>query len=314
MDGSARFDAALVDLFGPDRVGRDVPLARFTTFKVGGPADWLVEPGTSDETAGALRLAHDAGVPITIIGGGSNVLVGDRGVRGLVLRPRAGAIHLIDGGGVCAEAGATLNGLVRWTIGHSLAGLEAWAGTPGTVGGAICGNAHYAGRLIGELVEKVAVVGVDGTPCELPRSAMEFGYDRSRLQRTRELLLWAMFRLTPGADKVALRAVARQSLAQRKTTQPLDTASAGCMFQNPAAGEAVPEGIPRSAGALIDRAGLKGHRLGGARVSLVHANFIVNEGTATAADIRALAALCRKAVLDRFGVSLREEIVYLGEF
>jgi UDP-N-acetylmuramate dehydrogenase len=308
------FDAALVDLFGADRVGRDVPLAPFTTFKVGGPADWLVEPRTADETIAALRLAHDARVRVTIIGGGSNVLVGDHGVRGLVLRPRGGIIQAVGGGAVRADAAVTLNGLVRWTIGHRCAGLEAWAGTPGTVGGAVCGNAHYGGRLIGDLVSTVTVAGADGTLCELPHGAMEFGYDRSRLQRTREVLLWAVFRLSPDADAAALRAVARQSLAHRKRTQPLDRASAGCVFQNPMADDPVPDGIPRSAGALVDRAGLTGHRMGGACVSTIHANFIVNEGGATAADIRALAALCQKTVLGRFGVLLREEIVYLGEF
>jgi len=313
MDQAA-FHSRLVDLYGADRVGRDVLLAPFTTFKVGGPADWLVEPKTADETIAALRLAHDARVRVTVIGGGSNVLVGDRGVRGLVLRPRGGVIQATGGGAVRADAAVTLNGLVRWTIGHRLAGLEAWAGTPGTVGGAVCGNAHYGGRLIGDLVSTVTVAGADGASCELPHGAMEFGYDRSRLQRTREVLLWAVFRLGPDADAAALRAVARQSLAHRKRTQPLDRASAGCMFQNPTADDPVPEGIPRSAGALVDRAGLKGHRTGGARVSSVHANFIVNEGGATAADIRALAALCQKTVFDRFGVSLREEIVYLGEF
>ncbi len=308
------FDAALVDRFGADRVLRNAPLARFTTFRVGGPADWLVEPKTADETLAALRLARDAGVCLTVVGGGSNVLIGDRGIRGLVLRPRGGIIRAAGEDAVRADAAVTLNGLVRWTIGHRFAGLEAWAGTPGTVGGAIYGNAHYGGHLIGDLVIKVAVVGGDGMVSELPRSAMEFGYDCSRLQRTREVLLWAVFRLAPGAEPAALRATARHSLAHRKRTQPLDTPSAGCMFQNPVAGDPVPDAIPRSAGALIDRAGLKGHRVGGARVSTVHANFIVNEGTATAADIRALAALCQKTVFDRFGVSLREEIVYLGEF
>ncbi len=314
MNDPSTFDSDLCRLFGSDRVRRDVPMAAFTTFKVGGPADWLVETRNSEETVAAVRLAHAAGLGITVIGGGSNVLIGDRGIRGLVLRPRGGSVQRVDDRLVRADAPVTLNGLVRWTISHRWAGLEAWAGTPGTVGGAVCGNAHYGGHLIGDLVERVLVASSDGSLCELPHGAMEFGYDRSRLQRTGEVLLWAAFRLTPSADADALRAVARASLAHRKRTQPLDTPSAGCMFQNPAPGEALPEGMPRSAGALIDRAGLKGHRLGGARVSDVHANFIVNEGGATAADIRALAALCRDTVLERFGVRLREEIVYVGVF
>lgn len=314
MFDPSSFDAQLRRQFTADRVVRDAPMARFTTLRVGGPADWLVETRSAGETAAAMRLAHEAGAPVTVIGGGSNVLVGDRGIRGLVLRPRGGTVEAIDESLVRADAAVTLNGLVRWTISHRRAGLEAWAGTPGTVGGAVCGNAHYGGRLIGDLIETVLVAGADGSLHELPRDAMEFGYDRSRLQRTHEVLIWAAFRLTPVSDATVLRQVARRSLAHRKSTQPLDTPSAGCCFQNPAPGESVPEGMPSSAGALIDRAGLKGHRLGGARVSTVHANFIVNEGGASAADIRALVALCRDTVFARFGVSLREEIVYLGEF
>jgi UDP-N-acetylmuramate dehydrogenase len=215
---------------------------------------------------------------------------------------------------VRADAGATVNGLVRWTINHGAAGLEAWAGTPGTVGGGIYGNAHFNGRLLGDLVESARLVSVDGTIADVPASDMDFGYDRSRLQRTREVLLWAIFRVSSG-DPAALRATARQSLAFRKRTQPLETPSAGCIFQNPdPAQDRVPSDIPPSAGALIDRAGLKGVGRGGARVSLTHANFIVNEGGATAADIRALVDLCRNRVRERFGVELREEIVTLGEF
>ena len=142
---------------------------------------------------------------------------------------------------------------------------------------------------------------------------MEFGYDRSRLQRTREVLLSAVFVVSPG-EAGALRDIARQSLAYRKRTQPLDTPSAGCIFQNPSAADVIPDGIPASAGALVDRAGLKGAALGGARVSPTHANFIVNEGSASAADIRKLIDMCRERVRERFGVTLKEEIVYLGDF
>ena len=141
---------------------------------------------------------------------------------------------------------------------------------------------------------------------------MEFGYDRSRLQRTGEVLLSAVFHVSTG-DPTLLRDVARQSLAYRKKTQPLDTPSAGCIFQNPGRAD-VPPDIPASAGALVDRAGLKGASRGDARVSPTHGNFIVNEGGATAADIRGLIDLCRSQVSERFGVTLVEEIVYVGEF
>ena len=143
---------------------------------------------------------------------------------------------------------------------------------------------------------------------------MAFAYDRSRLQESGEILLSAVFRVSPG-DPAELRATARASLAFRKRTQPLDSPSAGCIFQNPEPGrDRVPEGIPWSAGALVDRAGLKGAAIGGAQVSPTHGNFIVNDGTATADDIRRLIERCRDEVSARFGVKLREEIVYMGEF
>ena len=207
-----------------------------------------------------------------------------------------------------------INGLVRWTINRGLSGLEAWAGTPGTVGGAIYGNAHFQSRLIGELVDRVRLISIAGAIQELSASAMEFRYDRSRLQRTGEVLLWADFIVGNGEPK-RLRDTARASLAYRKRTQPLDTPSAGCIFQNPDPSEnRLPDGVAPSAGALIDRAGLKGHAAGGAAISDVHANFFVNHGAATARDIRSLIELSKKRVQEKFGVALREEIVYLGEF
>ena len=129
-----------------------VSLAPFTTFRVGGPADWFVETRGSDEIVAALTIAHAMQVPVTLLGGGSNVLVSDAGVRGLVIRTRGGEVQQIDEDRVRADAAVSINGLVRWTISHGCAGLEAWAGTPGTVGGAIFGNAHFGGRLIGDLV------------------------------------------------------------------------------------------------------------------------------------------------------------------
>jgi len=178
----------------------------------------------------------------------------------------------------------------------------------------VFGNAHFGGRLIGELIRSVRLVGRDGAITDVPVSAMAFGYDRSRLQTTGEILLSADFRVTAG-EASALRATARESLAFRKRTQPLDSRSAGCVFQNPQRGEDhVPAGIPWSAGALVDRAGLKGKAVGGAEVSPAHGNFVVNRGSATAADIRSLIEACRREVRDQFGVSLREEIVYLGEW
>jgi UDP-N-acetylmuramate dehydrogenase len=306
--------ARLASIVPPEQIHRDAPLAPFTTFKVGGPADWLVLAQRGSEVKAALGAARAAGLPVTVLGGGSNVLVSDAGVRGLVIRMHGGDVRPSGANTVRADGGLTINGLVRWTINRGIAGLEAWAGTPGTVGGAIYGNAHFKGRLIAELVASVEVVAPIGAGHEVRIAAadMEFGYDRSRLQRTREVVLSADFLVGHG-EPAALRAVARESLAYRKRTQPLESSSAGCIFQNPdPAVDRVPDGIPASAGALVDRAGLKGTRVGAARVSPTHGNFIVNEGGASADDIRRLIERCREQVRARFGVELRDEIVYVG--
>jgi UDP-N-acetylmuramate dehydrogenase len=294
------------------RVERGASLAPLTTFRVGGPADWLVTATRTADIVAAHAVARDLDLPFTVLGGGSNVLVADAGIRGVVVRVHGGEVRQVDEGGVCADAGVTINGLVRWTIGRGLAALEAWAGTPGTVGGAIRGNAHFRGRNIGELVSSVTLLAPDGGPRPVPAAAMAFAYDSSRIQQSGEVVLDATFAVRSG-DPAVLRAVARESLAFRKATQPLHLPSAGCVFQNPVRGvDPVPPDIPASAGALVDRAGLKGVSEGGASVSPVHGNFIVTSPAATAADVRRLIERCRAAVRERFGVELRDEIVYLG--
>ncbi len=304
------FDRALATRFG-ERLRRAAPLAPLTTFRVGGPADWLLELQQVEDVRAALMIAREHGVPVVPLGGGSNVLVPDAGIRGLVIRLHGGSMVRVAEHRIRADGGVTINGLVRWTLSHRLAGLEAWAGTPGTVGGAVHGNAHFRGRLISELIVAVSLLSRRGELRDVPVSEMEFGYDTSRLHRTDEIVVAAEFAVSPG-DPEQLRATARESLAFRKRTQPLASPSAGCIFQNPnPAREVVPVGIPPSAGALVDRAGLKSAREGAARVSPTHGNFIVNEGGATAASVRALIDRCKASVRKRFGVELREEIVYL---
>ena len=313
MSADAGLAAALAARFGDERVRSDVPLAPFTTFRVGGPADVLLETRTAQELIDAVRIARARQAPVRVMGGGSNVLVNDGGVRGLLIRPRGGEVNLVGADLVRVDAAVTINGLVRWTINRGLAGLEAWAGTPGTVGGAIYGNAHWKKVNIGDLVESVRLIRPDGTLLQVPADRMEFAYDDSRLKRTGEVVVWAAFRVQPGADPDQLRATARASLAFRKRTQPLESPSAGCIFMNPdPTRETVPDGVPPSAGALVDRAGLKGAVEGGAQVSTTHANFIINTGSATAADIARLVDRCKDAVAEQFGVTLREEIVRLG--
>lgn len=308
------FVEALARAFGTARTRTTVPLAPLTTFRVGGPADVLFESRRAEELVEALRIAHARHVPVTLLGGGSNVLIGDGGIRGLVIRPRGGRTEPIGDSLVRADAAVTLESLVRWTVRHGYAGLEGWSGTPGTLGGAIFGNAHWQRAHLGDLVETVGLARRDGTTLQAGRDELAFTHRGSRLRQTGEVLLWAVLRLTPGADPQALYRVARESRACRRRTQPLALPSAGCMFMNPdPARDPVPEGVPPSAGALLDRAGMKGVAVGGARVSTLHANFIVNEGGATAADIEALVERCRQAVRDRFGITLRDEVIRLGE-
>lgn len=304
----ARWAAAL-----GDRWQADVPLAPLTTFKVGGPAEFLADISSEAELRALVREASDAGIPVTPLGGGSNVLVADEGIRGVVVRLRLTDIERVDRETVRAGAGVTINGLVRWTIGRGLAGLEAWAGTPGTVGGAIRGNAHWGGQDIATRVRSVTLAARDGSIVDVPGDQMGFAYDRSRIIDTGEIVVAASFAVAEG-NVEELRARARASLHYRKQTQPLAMPSAGCIFQNPSPDDAAPAGIPRSAGALIDRAGLKGLRIGGARISERHANFIVNDGGATADDIRQLIERARDEVRRRFGVELRDEVVCLGTF
>ncbi len=316
--------AELERRLGAGVVRAGVPLAPFTTFRVGGPAEYLVEARDASAVLNAVRAARDLGLTVTLLGGGSNVLVADEGVAGVVVRAHGGAIVLegLSGGAVeessaCgrvrADAGVTVNRLVRWTMARGLGGLEAWAGTPGTVGGAVFGNAHYGGVGFGTPLETARLLGRDGETSDVPAAALRFAYDHSRLQETGEIVLSVVLGLRPGCSPDRLRETARASLAHRKQTQPLNVPTAGCIFRNPdPERQVLPEGIPPSAGALIDRAGLKGRAVGGARVSTTHANFIVNEGRASAADIMALIRLCRDEVLRRFGVELELEIRLLG--
>jgi UDP-N-acetylmuramate dehydrogenase len=293
---------------------RNVALKDLTTFGIGGAADSVLDVSSPDQMVAACARLRAEGTPLTFLGGGSNVLASDLGVRGAVLRFHGGEITRSAPDTVRVEAGVSVNGLVRWCISHGLGGFEAWAGTPGTLGGAVYGNAHFQGRLMSEVMVRACLLSREGAVSVEPVERMGFAYDVSRLQTTGEALLWVEIRVED-EDPAVLRATAKASLTFRKRTQPLALRSAGCIFQNPEAERTLlPEGVPCSAGALIDRVGLKGERHGGARVSPVHANFFVNEGGATANDVGWLIDEARRRVKDTFGIELREEIVRLGEF
>jgi UDP-N-acetylmuramate dehydrogenase len=280
------------------RFRQEEPLARYTTVGVGGPAEVLAFPASTEELLSAVRLANELKVPARVLGGGSNLLVSDEGVRGVVIH--TGAMKIVgfgDKGEVEAEAGAHFPGLVRAAVSRGLRGLEGGVGIPGTVGGVLAMNAGAYGFSIGEWVEHVTVVDPRGEKLELSREQIDFRYRHSSFG---DELVVARCRVKLAEDDPrAIRADMDKQLADRKTSQPVGVKSAGCIFKNPS-GE--------SAGRLIDSLGLKGRGVGGARVSEVHANFFVHDGRATTADVLALIEEIKEKVYQATSIELEEEV------
>lgn len=267
------------------------PLAPYTTLKIGGPADYFVRPGTPDELRAAVEAARDADLPVRLLGSGANLLVGDGGVRGLVIH--LGRMRRREG--LHVEAGYNLAKLVRETVDAGLGGLEALAGVPACVGGAVAMNAGGRHGDISGAIRYVDVLTPAGSPRRLDRRDIPFRYRSWGLDS--HVVLAAGFDLRPDPDA---RRRCDEILAAKKASQPLGTHNAGCVFKNPPGA---------GAGRMIDECGLKGARVGGATVSRKHANFIVNEGGGTATDVRILIDLVRDRVRARFGTELELEIL-----
>ncbi len=286
-----------------DQILRNEPMARRTTFRVGGPADVLFLPERADQVVRALDAAREAGVPVVIIGNGSNLLVRDKGIRGLVIALGEGFSEIRFGGNtVEAQAGASLAKLAAAAQARGLSGLEFASGIPGTLGGGCAMNAGaYGGQLSDVLID--AEVLMDGAVKTLSRDGMQMGYRTARPLREGGIVLSARFALTPD-DPEAILCRMRELNARRRDKQPLNWPSAGSTFKRP-------EG--HFAGALIEGAGLKGRRVGGAQVSEKHAGFIVNTGGATAADILTLIGIVQAEVQASSGVWLETEVRVLGE-
>lgn len=287
------------------RARRDEPLAPYTAMRVGGPADLLVICRTTEEVVEAVERARAAGVPWRVLGGGCNILISDAGVRGLVVIHRADRTRIEADGAVWAEAGAPMALLARETAACGLAGLEWAAGLPGTVGGAVVGNAGAFGGDIASVLRRVTLLEPDGEVTERPAEWMEFSYRESRIKQMphseRPVVLAATFALAPG-DPAALAARIEEILAWRRTRHP-SGATMGSTFKNPPGNHA---------GRLIEAAGLKGYRIGGAMVSELHANFLINTGSATAADVRALIRHIQAEVERQFGILLEPEVEFIG--
>ena len=285
---------------------QNIPLAEFTTWRGGGPATWIIEPESVDEVLAALQWAKANGQPCQVIGAGSNLLIHDNGLPGLTLSLRRlqGAELDSNSGVIEALAGEPIPTLARRAARAGLKGL-AWAvGIPGTVGGAAVMNAGAQGGCTADWLEAVRVVPIQGGESfELKRDQLEFDYRHSRLQQENLLVLSARFRLEPGHNPQELRRETNSNLSHRTSTQPYTLPSCGSVFRNPE---------PLKAGRLIQELGLKGERVGGAEVSSVHANFIVNTGNATAVDINQLIELVQDRVEQRHAVRLHPEVKRLG--
>ena len=295
------------------RLKTDEPLARYTSARLGGPADFLATANSAGELAELVRSAWRLGFQPVILGGGSNVLVSDAGVRGLVILNRAREVEFYAAPAsgrpsVWAESGANLGSLARQCGARGLAGLE-WAATvPGTLGGAVYGNAGaHAGDLAGNLIV-AEILQQDGTVRRWTHSELGFGYRTSRLKQLKaqgrpHVVLGAELALNTGVPET-LQATVDEFVSHRKRTQP-PGASLGSMFKNPPGDYA---------GRLIEAVGLKGARLGQVEISPVHANFFVNLGEARAADVLALIHKAHAAVLAQFGVDLELEVELVGEW
>ena len=291
--------------FAPERIIPRAPMARFTTFRVGGPADVLVNIDSAAEISVALRAAKAAGVPVTIIGNGSNLLVRDGGIRGLVVRIAQPMSAITREGDVLhAQAGATLPSVAGFAQRSGLAGLAPMAGIPGTMGGAVIMNAGAYGGEMSQVVTRVdAIARSDGKPIRFEGKSLGFAYRHSAMMDANVIVTDVTLRLTPG-DPDAIARQTEELLAARREKQPLEYPSAGSTFKRP-------EGA--FAAKLIDDAGLKGLRVGDAQVSEKHAGFIVNLGNATASDILALMGEVQSRVRARFDVNLEPEVRILGE-
>jgi UDP-N-acetylmuramate dehydrogenase len=297
-----------------DRVQHGVALAPFTTFKIGGPADFFYEARSADELAAAVTAARQTNMPYFVLGLGANVLIGDGGFRGLVIRNRADAFEFSSTGSLWTESGAVMKPLIQAAARLGWSGLEHYVGIPSTVGGAIWQNLHFLSpaperertMFIAEVFESCDILSEEGERRTVGPDYVKFGYDDSVFHHRRDVVLAATFQLRRG-DSTAIHRIMQENLSWRGGKHPwLDWhPSAGSIFKKI-------EGV--GAGRLVDQCGLKGYRVGDAQISHIHANILVNLGKATARDVRTLISEAQQAVEAKFNVHLQPEIGFIGEF
>ena len=299
-----QFLTELQNVMGGSGIFMEEPMKKHTTFRVGGPADVLVQP---DETALAaiLALCRQYHVSYSFIGNGSNLLVGDKGIRGVVIEMTdpMGNIE-VDGTKITAQAGAMLSKIANTAASNGLGGKEFAAGIPGSVGGAVVMNAGAYGGEMKDIIEKVYVLDENGAQLELDRDALDLGYRHSCIPEKKYIVTKVVLELVP-RNEAEIRSEMKELNEKRAEKQPLQYPSAGSTFKRP-------EGY--FAGKLIMDAGLRGYQVGGAQVSEKHCGFVINKGDATAADICQLMRDVSDKVQAQFGVVLEPEVKMIGEF
>jgi len=304
----------LTNQLNPSRLRRNEPIGPYTTFKIGGPADLFYTTDSADDLATAVLAARDANVPYFVLGLGANILVGDKGFRGLIIHNRANHTQWSEDGRLWVESGAIIAQLIPEAIAHGFSGLEHYVGIPSTVGGAVWQNLHFLSpapdrertMFIAEVVHSCELLDPHGQRVTMSQADMQFGYDTSILHQGKHVALAVTFQLQRG-DVGAMHRILQENLSWRGARHPwLDVhPSAGSIFKKI-------EGV--GAGRLIDQCGLKGFRIGDAQISHIHANIMVNLGHATAADVRALITHAQHTVHTQLGHHLEPEIGFVGEF
>ena len=296
---------ALMDMVPKENIHIEEPLANHTTFRVGGPTDCLVEIESTEQLRKIQKYLRLIEEPYTILGNGSNLLVGDGGYRGIVLQIGNKMADIrVDGNTITAQAGALLSKTAKVALEHGLTGLEFASGIPGSIGGAVVMNAGAYGGEMKQVITSVTVLDQEGEELVLDNETMEFGYRTSVIKHRPFLVTEVTFELTPGDSKV-IKSTMDDLAARRREKQPLEYPSAGSTFKRP-------EG--HYAGQLIMEAGLRGFQIGGARVSDKHCGFVINTGTASAADVLDVIRHVQQTVKEKFDVDLETEVIMLGEF
>lgn len=295
-----------------DRIKKQVPLGPFTTFHIGGNAELFVQVDTEEEFIVAVEAAHREKMPFFLLGGGSNLVISDQGVPGLVMRNQARDRVQIDAkrGLVTLSSGMPLAEVVDIALRNGLSGMEPFTGIPGTFGGAIYGNAGAYGQCVADILVGADILTQDGRICRVNNSFFEFAYRTSALKKVPFYVVNATLKLAPGVTE-DIKTKMKEIMVQRNTKHPpMKIGSAGSYFKNldPLPGDT----RRRAAGEILEKAGAKSMMVGGASVYEKHANFIVNYGKATAEDVKQLAHLMKTKVLEMFGVELHEEVIYLG--